>query len=303
MNLMLGLAGDRGTAVKLLVKLGGTLLDARGVARRAWRRRSPRARAQGIEIVVVHGGGKQMTRFLAERGIESRFVNGLRVTTPETHRRGAQGLRGHRQSRAGGRLNRAGALAVGLSGIDACLVEAEQMDPALGAVGRVTRSNPGAAGPADGERVPAGGGVRGRRPAGHILQRECRSDGGRLCGRLRGRQLIFLTDVEGVLDGAKQVRAAADRRGERAADRGRRRHRRHAGEVECRASGAGGRRRRRCGSLPARGASAGASCWRRDPSAHDCAGGGATSMISGVQADAFRGTVRAPAATRWCARP
>ena len=32
---------------------------------------------------MVHGGGKQMTRYLAERGIESRFVNGLRVTTPE----------------------------------------------------------------------------------------------------------------------------------------------------------------------------------------------------------------------------
>ena len=34
-------------------------------------------------MIVVHGGGKQMTRYLAERGIESRFVNGLRVTTPE----------------------------------------------------------------------------------------------------------------------------------------------------------------------------------------------------------------------------
>ena len=39
-------------------------------------------------------------------------------------------------------LNRAGARGVGLSGIDACLVEAVQMDPALGAVGRVTRANP-----------------------------------------------------------------------------------------------------------------------------------------------------------------
>ena len=41
----------------------------------------------------------------------------------------------------GSRVNRAGAPAVGLSGIDAFLAEAEQMDPALGAVGRVTKSN------------------------------------------------------------------------------------------------------------------------------------------------------------------
>ena len=34
-------------------------------------------------MVVVHGGGRQMTRYLAERGVESQFVNGLRVTTPE----------------------------------------------------------------------------------------------------------------------------------------------------------------------------------------------------------------------------
>ena len=38
---------------------------------------------QGSQAVVVHGGGKQMTRYLADRGVESRFVNGLRVTTPE----------------------------------------------------------------------------------------------------------------------------------------------------------------------------------------------------------------------------
>ena len=65
--------------MKLLIKLGGTLLDA------------PESRARLASeiamlehaVVVVHGGGKQMTRYLAERNIESRFVNGLRVTTPE----------------------------------------------------------------------------------------------------------------------------------------------------------------------------------------------------------------------------
>ena len=66
--------------MKILVKLGGTLLDAPH-ARGALSNQIAQARTRGAEIVVVHGGGKQMTRFLAERGVESRFVNGLRVTT------------------------------------------------------------------------------------------------------------------------------------------------------------------------------------------------------------------------------
>ena len=69
--------------MKLLVKLGGTLLDSGGFAR-AVARQIAAARCAGHEVTVVHGGGKQMTRYLAERGIESRFVGGLRVTTPET---------------------------------------------------------------------------------------------------------------------------------------------------------------------------------------------------------------------------
>ena len=40
-------------------------------------------RVNGTQLVVVHGGGKQMTRFLTERGVQSTFVGGLRVSTPE----------------------------------------------------------------------------------------------------------------------------------------------------------------------------------------------------------------------------
>jgi len=67
--------------VRLLIKLGGTLLDAAESRERLAREIADVARRE--QVVVVHGGGKQMTRFLAERGVESRFVNGLRVTTDE----------------------------------------------------------------------------------------------------------------------------------------------------------------------------------------------------------------------------
>ena len=66
----------------ILVKLGGTLLDSADM-RASLAAQIARAQRHGNPVVVVHGGGKQMTRYLTERGIESRFVNGLRVTTDE----------------------------------------------------------------------------------------------------------------------------------------------------------------------------------------------------------------------------
>jgi acetylglutamate kinase len=126
--------------VKFLVKLGGTLLDAVEPRDRLAREIHALARL-GHAVTVVHGGGKQMTRFLTERHVESRFVNGLRVTTPEVVDAILKVFAGTVNHELVGSFIRAGARAVGLSGIDACLVEAVQMDPALGAVGRPVRTN------------------------------------------------------------------------------------------------------------------------------------------------------------------
>jgi acetylglutamate kinase len=94
-----------------------------------------------MKLVVVHGGGKQMTRFLTERGIESNFVGGLRVSTPEVIDAVLKVLAGTVNHELVASLVAAGALAVGLSGIDAALTEAEPMHADLGAVGRPVRSN------------------------------------------------------------------------------------------------------------------------------------------------------------------
>ena len=64
--------------MKLLVKLGGTLLDAAD-SRHRLALEIAAARGAGHEIAVVHGGGKQMTRYLTERGIQSTFVGGLQI--------------------------------------------------------------------------------------------------------------------------------------------------------------------------------------------------------------------------------
>ena len=125
--------------MKVLVKLGGTLLDAPECRERLACELA--AAAREVSLVVVHGGGKQMTRFLAERGIESRFINGLRVTTPETIDAVLKVFAGSVNHQLVASLIAAGGRAVGLTGIDANLVQAEPLDPALGAVGKPVASD------------------------------------------------------------------------------------------------------------------------------------------------------------------
>ncbi len=191
--------------MKLLVKLGGTLLDAPDT-RAALATQIAGTRAAGHEIVVVHGGGKQMTRFLAERGIESRFVNGLRVTTPETLDAVLKVFAGTVNHELVAAVNRAGALAVGLSGIDSFLVEAEPMDPALGAVGRVTAANAGLLEllVANGY-VPVVACVAGDRQ-GSVYNVNADQMAVACASAFGAEQLVFLTDVDGVMDSSKKVR-------------------------------------------------------------------------------------------------
>jgi acetylglutamate kinase len=189
----------------VLVKLGGTLLDAPD-SRDSLAAQLAEARGRGVELVVVHGGGKQMTRCLSDRGVESRFVGGLRVTTPETLDAVLKVFAGSVNHELVASLNRAGVLAVGLSGIDALLVEAEQMDPALGAVGRVTRSNPALL------HLLVGGGylpvvacVAGDRQ-GRVYNVNADQMAVACAAAFGAAWLVFLTDVEGVLDGDRRLR-------------------------------------------------------------------------------------------------
>ena len=126
---------------KLLIKLGGTLLDAPESRLRLAREIAAAAAQPNNRITVVHGGGKQMTRFLAERGVESRFVNGLRVTTPEVIDAVLKVFAGSVNAELVTAFRAAGARPVGLSGLDASLVDAELLNPELGQVGKPVRSD------------------------------------------------------------------------------------------------------------------------------------------------------------------
>jgi acetylglutamate kinase len=125
--------------MRVVIKLGGTLLDQPKTLKALAAQIA--ALPAGTVPVIVHGGGKQMTKFLEERGVESRFVGGLRVTTPEVLDAVLKIFAGSVNKQLVSALVAEGAAAVGLSGIDGRLAEARQMNAELGAVGRITRVN------------------------------------------------------------------------------------------------------------------------------------------------------------------
>ena len=199
--------------MRLLAKIGGTLLDAEASRRRLAGELAAAVEGGGIELVVVHGGGKQVSRFLAERGIESRFVNGLRVTTPETLDAVLKVLAGSVNQELVAAFVAAGVRAVGLSGVDASLTEAETMDPALGAVGRVVRANPELLETLTGRGyVPVVACVAGDR-SGRIYNVNADQMASACAAAFRADCLLFLTDVDGVLGADQQVIPALDAAG------------------------------------------------------------------------------------------
>ena len=95
----------------------------------------------GVKVVLVHGGGPEITDMLKKVGKESVFVDGLRVTDKETAEIVQMVLAGKINKSLVNLLQIKGGKAVGLSGMDGHLIEAEVKDARLGYVGRITAVN------------------------------------------------------------------------------------------------------------------------------------------------------------------
>jgi acetylglutamate kinase len=190
--------------LKALIKVGGSLLDD-PASRHDIARQIAEVAASGVAITVVHGGGKQMTRFLEERGIQSRFVGGLRVSTDETIDALLKVLAGTVNTQLVGALCAAGAKAVGLTGIDAGLATAVQHDPELGFVGRVVASDPGVLEAlSDADMLPVVACVAGGAD-GEVFNVNGDSMAVAIAASWGVDRLVFLTDVAGVLDAGKSI--------------------------------------------------------------------------------------------------
>ncbi len=93
----------------------------------------------GIKVVLVHGGGPEINGLMGQLGKEPQFVNGLRVTDKETVDIVQMVLAGKVNKTLVNLLEMKGGRAIGLSGIDGSLIEAEMKDEKLGYVGEIKK--------------------------------------------------------------------------------------------------------------------------------------------------------------------
>lgn len=155
-------------------------------------------RLVGMNPVVVHGGGPQITALMQRLGKEPEFVDGLRVTDSETVDIARMALVGKVNREIVASVNRHGPYAVGLSGEDAGLIVARQRDERLGFVGDVASVNAGVL-----ERVlreeliPVVASI-GADATGQAYNINADTVAGAIAGALRAEKLVYLTDVAGL---------------------------------------------------------------------------------------------------------
>jgi acetylglutamate kinase len=155
-------------------------------------------RSVGMLPVVVHGGGPQIGELMARVGKEARFLDGLRVTDAETIDLVRMVLVGKVNRDIVRAVNVHGALAVGLSGEDANLINAEARSAELGFVGDVVSVDPLIV-----HQVLAQGLIPvvatiGTDGSGQALNINADAAAGALAAALEAAKLVYLTDVEGV---------------------------------------------------------------------------------------------------------
>ena len=95
----------------------------------------------GINTVLVHGGGPEISEMMSKVGKKAEFVNGLRVTDKETMDIAQMVLAGKVNKNLVNLLGTKGGKAIGISGMDGHLIEAKMKNEALGYVGEITKVN------------------------------------------------------------------------------------------------------------------------------------------------------------------
>ncbi|HJW60638.1 MAG TPA: acetylglutamate kinase [Actinomycetota bacterium] len=156
----------------------------------------------GVDVIVVHGGGPEVSELMARFGKEPVFVDGHRVTDAETMDLARMVLVGRVNKTLVGRINTHGRLAVGLSGEDGLLLRARpRVDPGgrdLGYVGDVEAVDPTALRAlTDKGLVPVVATVAAG-PEGQPYNVNADAAAGSLAAALGAEKLVYLTDVEGL---------------------------------------------------------------------------------------------------------
>lgn len=213
---------QRFTGKTLVIKYGGSAMvdDA---LKRGFARDIVLMKLVGINPVVVHGGGPQIGKQLAQMGKKSEFVDGMRITDSETMDVVEMVLGGLVNKEIVNLINRHGGAAVGLTGKDGDLIRAQKLIPTrttpegdapeiidLGHVGEVTHVNTSVVDMLmSGNFIPVIAPI-GVGDDGHSYNINADLVAGKLAATLQAEKLIMLTNTEGLLDGEGRLLTGLD---------------------------------------------------------------------------------------------
>ena len=193
--------------MRVVVKFAGALLEDEALVRELAGHVATLAK-HGHEILVVHGGGRAFTATLKRMGMESKFVSGLRVTDGETRDAAVMVFGGLLNKRLAGAISAAGQPAVGISAADAsCFTAAplvhNDVEGGLGYVGYLTAVNTPFLESLWREELLPVASCLGLGDDGELYNINADHMAAASAEFIGADQLIYLTDVAGVLDGDK----------------------------------------------------------------------------------------------------
>ena len=153
----------------------------------------------GVKVVLVHGGGPEISETMKKLGKQAQFVNGLRVTDKETVDIVQMVLAGKVNKTLVNLLQMKGGHAVGVSGIDGGIIEAAMKDEALGYVGKITRIRPQPITDLlEKNYIPVVSTVASDRQ-GNTYNINGDTAAAFIAGALNAERLIMMTDIAGIL--------------------------------------------------------------------------------------------------------
>lgn len=153
----------------------------------------------GVKIVLVHGGGPEITETLKKLGKESTFYNGLRVTDKETADVVQMVLAGKINKSLVNLLETKGGSAIGLSGVDGQMIKAEMKDENLGYVGSITKVDvKPITDLLEHGYIPVVSTI-GCDDAGNVYNINADTAAAHIAGAINAWRLLTMTDIEGIL--------------------------------------------------------------------------------------------------------
>ena len=154
----------------------------------------------GVKVVLVHGGGPEITETLAKMNIESKFVDGLRVTDSEQIDVVQMVLAGKVNKDLVALIGSAGGKAIGLCGIDGGMIEARPVSKALGYVGEVVSVDTKPVIDAlKAGYIPVISSL-GFDKEGNVYNINADTAASRIAGELKASSFINMTDIKGILE-------------------------------------------------------------------------------------------------------